>query len=161
MGAERITGGIKAEQLITILHKADIKNVAREPLSDEKMLLLISNYLTGWENAVESKIGDRDPSLGAFSKIAGIRFMIYMLPTFFEQATKERSPFTDLYVTQKINQLFAAFGMLPRDLFDKNSDYYASLESNPFSAETPITIFAKDWSNKLKSLSLGTFDPLA
>ncbi|MCM1468216.1 MAG: hypothetical protein NC086_08720, partial [Alistipes sp.] len=160
MGAERITGGIKAEQVITILYKANIKNISNQPLTDDKMLTLISEYLTGWENAVGSKIVDRDKDIGAFSKIAGLRFMILMLPTFFEQAIHDRASFSQGYITDKINALFASSGMLPRDLFDKNSDYYKSL-GNPFSAETPITILAKEWSNKLKSLSSGSFDPLA
>ena len=161
MGAEKVTGGFKGEQLITILDKADIKNIATTPLSDEKMLTLISEYLTGWENAVGSKIVDRDKDLGAFSKIAGLRFMIIMLPTFFEQAVKDKASFKKAYITNKINTLFASYAILPRDLFDKNSTYFKSLGSNPFAAETPITILAKEWSNKLKSLSSGSFDPLA
>lgn len=161
MGAERITGGFKGEQVITILDKADIKNISNAPLSDEKMLTLISEYLAGWENAVGSKIVDRDKDLGAFSKIAGLRFMIIMLPAFFEQAVRDQSPLNQTYISDKIHTLFAASGMLPRDLFDKNSDYCKNLGNNPFSAETPITILAKEWSNRLRSLSSGAFDPLA
>lgn len=162
MGAEKITGGLKAEQIITILDKADIQNIASRALTDDKMLTLISEYLSGWENAIGSKIVDRDKDLGAFSKIAGIRFMIIMLPTFYEQAIIDRVPFNQVYVTDKINKLFASFGMIPRDLFDKESDYYRSLgKNNPFAGETSITILAKDWSNRLKSLSSDSFDPLA
>lgn len=161
MGAEKITGGFKAEQLITILDKADIKNISGTPLTDDKMLTLVSEYLCGWENAVGSKIVDRDKDLGAFSKIAGLRFMFIMLPTFYEQAIADRSPITNTYITDKINKLFAEHGLIPRDLFDKNSDYLKNMGGNPFAAETPISILAKDWSNKLKSLSSGAFDPLA
>lgn len=161
MGAERITGGFKAEQIITILDKANIKNIANLPLSDDKMLTLISEYLTGWENAIGSKIVDRDKDVGAFSKIAGLRFMIIMLPTFFDQAINDRSTFNQAYITAKINNLFASFGILPSDLFDKNSDYFKSLGNNPFTAETPIAILAKEWSNRLKALTSDSFDPLA
>lgn len=161
MGAERITGGFKAEQIITLLDKMDIKNISNGPLSDDKMLTLISEYLAGWENAVGSKIVDRDKDLGAFSKMAGLRFMITMLPTFFEQAINEKASFHQAYVAKKINSLFALYGILPRDLFDKTSDYFKSLGNNPFAAETSIVILAKDWSNRLKSLSSGSFDPLA
>lgn len=162
MGAEKIIGGLKAEQIITILDKADIRNVANRALTDDKMLTLISEYLSGWENAIGSKIVDRDKDLGAFSKIAGVRFMIIMLPTFYEQAINDRAPFNQTYVTDKINKLFASFGMVPRDLFDKESDYYRSFgKNNPFAGETSITILAKDWTNRLKSLSSDSFDPLA
>ncbi len=160
MGAEKITGGFKAEQIITILDKADIKNISSAPLSNEKMLTLISEYVAGWENAVGSKIVDRDKDVGAFSKMAGLRFTIAMLPTFFEQAVKDQAPFQQAYITKKINELFASQGILPRDLFDRNSAYFRGL-GNPFTSETSIAILAKEWANRLKSLSSGAFDPLA
>lgn len=161
MGAEKVSGGFKAEQIITILDKSDIKNISGTPLSDNQMLKLISEYLSGWEAAVDSKIVDRDKDLGAFSKIAGLRFMILMLPTFYEQACADRSPITKDYIKDKIKELFAAQGLVPSDLFDKDSLYLKNLGSNPFAGETPITLLAKEWSNKLKSLSSGAFDPLA
>ena len=161
MGAERITGGIKAEQLITLLDKADIKNIAGAPLSDEKMLNLISNYLTGWEEAVGSKFIDRDKDLGAFSKIAGLRFMILLLPAFFDKALTDHKHFDSNYIKDTINTLFSNNGIAPRDVFDKDSDYFKNLGSNPFAGETPTTILAKEWANKLKHLSSGSFDPLA
>lgn len=119
MGAEKITGGFKAEQIITILDKSDIKNISGTPYSDEQLLMLISEYLSGWENSIGSKIVDRDRDLGAFSKTAGLRFMILMLPVFFEQARTERTPFKESYIKDKINSLFAENGMTSRDLFDK------------------------------------------
>lgn len=161
MGAEKITGGFKAEQLITIFDKADIINLASPQLTDQRMLKLISEYLAGWEIAVGSKFVDRDKDLGAFSKIAGLRFMIIMLPTFYEQAINDRSPLNTTYVKDKLNALFASEGMEPKDLFDKNSDYFKRLGSNPFAGETPITLLAKEWSNRLKALSSDSFDPLA
>lgn len=164
MGAEKITGGFKAEQIITLLDKTDIKNIStsitNEPLANEKMLKLISEYLAGWEIAIGSKIVDRDKDVSAFSKMAGLRFMITMLPAFFEQAKKDMSSFNQQYIAKKINELFASQGILPRDLFDKNSQYFKGL-GNPFAAETSITILAKDWINKLKAMSSGSFDPLA
>ncbi|WP_022778282.1 DGQHR domain-containing protein [Butyrivibrio sp. AE3009] len=161
MGAEKVTGGLKAQQVITILDKSDIKNIGGNNLDEEKMLQLISNYLHGWEQAVGTKISDRDAQYGPFSKISGLRFMILMLPTFFEQAKNERATFDETYIKNKINTLFSDNGIAPSDVFDKNSAYYKSLGGNPFGGETPITMLAKDWSNKLKSLTSGDFDPLA
>jgi DGQHR domain-containing protein len=161
MGAEKITGGFKAEQLVTILDKSDIKNISGTPLSDDKMLTLLTEYLCGWEDAVGAKFMDRDRDLGAFSKMAGLRFMILMLPAFYEQACSDRASITKTYIKDKINTLFAEQGMEPADLFDKDSEYLKNIGSNPFAGETPITILAKDWSNNLKSLSSGAFDPLA
>lgn len=161
MGAERIVGGFKGEQLITILSKSDVKNIDSNALSDEKMLTLLSEYLSGWENAVGSKIADRDKDVNAFSKIAGLRFMILMLPTFYDQAISDREKFNGTYIRNKINELFASEGLEARDIFCRDSDYQKSLGSNPFASEASITIFAKEWSNKLKSLSSSAFDPLS
>lgn len=162
MGAEKVKGGYKAEQVITILDKSDIKNIrGSEALSDDKMLQLISEYLMGWEKSVDSKIADRDKELGAFSKIAGLRFMILLLPSFYEKSINDKKKFTKEYVSKTLNELFASYGINASDIFDKDSEYFKNLGSNPFAAETPITMFAKDWSNKLKSLSSDSFDPLA
>ena len=161
MGAEKVTGGFKAQQIITILDKVDVKNISGNPLDDDKMLSLLSEYLCGWENAVGTKIMDRDKEFGPFSKISGLRFMILMLPAFYEQAVQDRKQFDKAYIAEKITILFSAEGYEPKDIFDQSSEYIKSLGSNPFTAETPITILAKEWTNKLKLLSSGSFDPLA
>lgn len=161
MGAEKITGGFKAQQVITILDKADIIGIAGGRLEDDKMLQLISAYLSGWEDAVGAKIIDRDKDLGAFSKISGLRFMILMLPAFYDQAVIEKEKFSRAYVSKKLNVLFGNEGMEPRELFDKNSDYIQHLGNNPFSAETPITLLAKEWIVRLKNSASDDFDPLA
>lgn len=161
MGAERVVGGLKAEQIITVLSKSDVKNIASPALSDEKMLALLSEYLLGWESAVGSKIADRDKDVGAFSKIAGLRFMMLMLPTFYDQATSEKEKFNKKYVESKLNTLFASEGLEAHDIFCSGSDYFKSLGSNPFASETTTKMQATLWSSKLKALSAGTFDPLS
>ncbi|MCD8197248.1 MAG: hypothetical protein LUE24_08850, partial [Lachnospiraceae bacterium] len=131
------------------------------PLKDEDMLSLISSYLIGWENAVGARIADRDKNLGPFSKISGFRFMISMLPAFWEQAIKEERHLHPDYISGKIKSLFAEAGMEARDLFDKNSEYIRSSANNPFVSETSIALLAKEWSGRLKSLTSGNFNPLA
>lgn len=161
MGAEKNPGGFKAQQVITILDKADVINIAAgKKIGDDKMLHLISDYLCGWEEAVGAKMADRDKDLGAFSKIAGLRFMILMLPAFYDQAVNDKEKFSSSYVSGKLKILFANSGYVPRDLFDKNSEYIKKLETNPFAGETPITNLAKDWINKLKNCTSDQFDPL-
>lgn len=161
MGAEKITGGFKAQQVITILDKADIKDVDKKPLDNDQMFKLITNYLLGWEKAVGSKFCDRDKTFGAFSKISGFRFMISMLPEFYNQAKTDKRKIDCSYVVEKLEELFATYGMVASDLFVKDSQYMTKLGSNPFSAETPTTLLAKEWINNLKALKGGEFDPLA
>lgn len=161
MGAEKITGGLKAEQIIAILDKSKIKYISGAELDDTKMLTLISEYLSGWEDAVGSKIADRDKNFGPLSKISGFRFMILMLPAFYDKARNDRSPITKNYISNLLKELFSQYGLEPADLFNQDSSYIKELGINPFSGETPITLLATDWSNKLKSYSAEAFDPLA
>ena len=163
MGAEKITGGYKAQQIIAILDKVDIKYISsnEEGLNKNKMFDLISIYLMGWEQAVGEKIVNRPKNLGAFSKISGLRFMLLLLPTFYDQAVKEHSKITDQYICKKIKEVTSIRGIIPADIFDTESNYYQSLGLNPFSAETPTTKFAQDWIQLMKSCDTSSFDPLA
>lgn len=160
MGAERISGGVKALQLINVLDKVDVKEIGENELTEDKMLKMITEYLSGWEKAVGSKIADRDKELGAFSKISGIRFMLLMLLAFYEQAVEERERFSSEYIKTHLNSLFANAGMQPRDIFDKNSAYIENFGNNPFASETSTTIFAKEWIRQLKNLTSNAFEPL-
>lgn len=161
MGAETITGGYKAEQIINILSKSDVSNIPGYELTPEKEMKLLSEYLSGWEIAVGSKLRDRDKNVAPFSKIAGFRFMIIMLPAFYDRAMTERQIFDKNFVAVTIKKLFAKYGYIPSDVFNVNSEYIKSLGINPFGGETPTTVLAKEWANKLKSSSSNTFDPLA
>lgn len=161
MGSETITGGLKAEQIISILDKSKVKYISGNELEDAKMLILISEYLSGWENAVGTKIIDRDKNFGPFSKISGFRFMILMLPAFFDKARNDRKQITKDYISNLLKELFSQYGLEPADIFNQNSSYIKDLGINPFSGETPITLHAAEWSNKLKAYSAESFDPLA
>lgn len=161
MGAERIVGGFKAEQIINILSKNKIKNLSSQELSDENLLKLLSEYLGGWEDAVGVKISDRDKNIAPFSKIAGLRFMILMLPTFFDKAVIEKEKFTKKYVSNTIKKVVATEGWEPYQLFETSGEYIKSLGANPFAGETPTTFLAEEWSNRLKEQSNDNFNPLA
>ena len=161
MGAEKKIGGIKGNQLISILDKVDVKNINGNDLDDNTMYRLIKEYLLGWENAVGIKITDRDPNLAPFSKVSGLRFMLIMLPYFYDQAVSERAHFNKDYISTKIKSLFSSQGMIPSDIFDSNSSYMKRLGGNPFAGETPTTNLANEWGIILKNMSSGDFNPLA
>lgn len=161
MGAERIVGGFKAEQIINILSKNKIKNLSSSELSDDELLKLLSEYLLGWEDAVGVKISDRDKKVAPFSKIAGFRFMILILPTFFDRAIAEKEKFTRKYVSDTIKKMVSTEGCEPYQLFETTGEYIKSLGTNPFGGETPTVIFAEDWANHLKAQLNDNFNPLA
>ncbi|WP_018143006.1 DGQHR domain-containing protein [Alloscardovia criceti] len=183
MGSEKVRHGFKAKQVISILNKEDIihecayrpkaaeSESANYPqrgdadyktpeLDDQKMLKLISEYLSGWEEAVGYEILSDDRAVGAFTKISGFRFMIKMLPEFYRHAQDENKFINKQYVSSTLKQLFAYNGMEPVDLFNPESQYLKNLGQNPFAGETPTAALAKDWSSRLKDLTTNTFDPL-
>lgn len=161
MGAERIVGGFKAEQLINILSKNKIKNLSGQEISDENLLKLLSEYLCGWEKAVGIKISDRDKNIAPFSKIAGLRFMIIMLPAFYDKAKMDKQKITRDYISETIKRMTTSNGCEPYQLFDPNGEYIKNLGINPFGGETPTTVLAEEWSNILKTQASDNFDPLS
>ena len=52
-------------------------------------------------------------------------------------------------------------GYEPYQLFAADGEYIKSLGMNPFGGETPTTVLAEEWANKLKIQSSDNFDPLA
>ena len=87
--------------------------------------------------------------------------MIFMLPSFFDYASTKQIKFEGEKLKSVIETLFANMGCEPRDLFDKSSTYIKKLGFNPFSGETPTRNLANSLATDLKSLSSGSFDPLA
>lgn len=162
MGAERVVGGYKENQVIDILSKTDVKNVIPlHPLSDEAMFRLISQYLSGWEKAVGAKIAERDKNLGAFSKTAGLRYMVTLLPAFYEQAVKNNQKMTSDFVCQAVKDMYnELYGITPMEFFDRNSDYNQRANDNPFASETATLALAKQHANSLKAMTAPAFDAL-
>lgn len=161
IGAERVSGGFKAEQIINILSKSKIKFLGGQDLSDEKMYRLICEYISGWEEAVGVKIIEKDRNAAPFSKISGFRFMVLMLPTFFDKAMSEKQTINKRYIDECIRKFASVEGITAYDIFNTNGEYIRNLGTNPFSAETPTTIYAEEWSNRLKNQTSDNFDPLA
>ncbi|MDO4978732.1 MAG: DGQHR domain-containing protein [Candidatus Saccharibacteria bacterium] len=161
MGAEKVPGGFKAEQLINIFAKVKIKSINGSELDDEKTFKLISEYLRGWEKAVGVRISERDRELAPFSKISGLRFMMIMLPAFYNEALANHMSMDREFVSKTINTLFANDSLQATDIFNTNGEFIKGLGMNPFSGESATTNFAEDWVNKLKNQASIDFDPLA
>lgn len=162
MGSEHVVGGYKANQVITILNKVDVKNgITPQPLKDEEMFRLISQYLSGWEKAVGAKIAERDRNLGAFSKTAGLRYMLALLPTFYDQAVKSNQKMTSDFVCQTVKDMYnELFAITPTEFFDSNSEYNQRTVENPFASESATWALAKQHATSLKAKTTPEFDAL-
>lgn len=165
MGAEHITGGYKAKQIIALFHKVKLVTLGGKTAdqNDEEMLRIVCAYLTGWENAVGSKLSERDPNMTAFSKMAGLRYMITLIPSFYAKALRDRERLTSTFVENTVIELYRECNAItPREFFDRTSDYYVTHHPNLFFvSETATVNLATQHASALERLNSEDFDPLA
>lgn len=158
MGGEKIKNGIKAQQLIRVLDKANIKGLSASSkiLDDDQRFKLICTYLKAWEKVCGFSFQNPDHKTdGPAYKISGIRYMVYLLPTIWEKSIMQRQPFTEAFVEETLKQ-FISSNAIPYDEFftcDENSVYFKSETATREFAETSIVV--------LKGLDSDEFNPLA
>ena len=73
----------------------------------------------------------------------------------------EKQTINKRYIDECIRKFASVEGITAYDIFNTNGEYIRNLGTNPFSAETPTTIYAEEWSNRLKNQTSDNFDPLA
>lgn len=161
MGDERIPKGYKARQLIGILDKAKVKDFkarGRE-IPPEKMFQVISVYLQGWEDVCACKF--REPQTGeTATKISGLRYILLLLPTFWEYSLNRGQPFRESLLREVLQTFQEALGLEElRNVFTDENWSYA------FQGEGATVKLAAEHASLLKThlqdVSVRNFDPLA
>ncbi len=162
MGSEKIYKGLKAQQLIGILHKAKINDLSAkgEPLSKENQLRVICTYLEGWEEYFGFKFSDPKKENGPAAKISGLRYMLLLLPNFWNYSVKKKKKFDSRYVKEMLDSLTRAV-MVPDGLTIFTYDIFL----NSFRGEGATVTMAENHSRKLalqleKEDENEAFDPL-
>lgn len=165
MGAEHIPKGYKAKQIIGLFHKVKLVSLGGKTAdqTDKEMLRIVCTYLEGWEKAVGSKLSERDPNMGAFSKMAGLRYMVALIPSFYAKALRDRERLTSTFVENTIIDLYRKlYGIKPNEFFNRTSDYYVNNHPNlAFVSETATMDLASQHASALERMNSGDFDPLA
>ncbi len=146
MGSEKIYKGLKAQQLIGILHKAKINDLSSrgEPLSREKQLKVICTYLEGWEEYFGFKFSDPKKEDGPAVKISGLRYMLLLLPTFWNYSIKKKKKFDRRYVKDMLDSLTCAV-MVP----EGQTIFTNEIFLNSFRGEGATVTMAESHSKKL------------
>lgn len=158
MGGETIKNGIKAQQLIRVLDKAQMQRLsaAGKILDDDQRFKLICTYLKAWEGVCGFSFQNPNHKTdGPAYKISGIRYMIYLLPTVWEKSIAQKEQFTDAFVEDTLKQ-FISSKAIPYDEF-----FTCSENSVWFKSETATRQFADASIVELKGLDSGEFNPLA
>ena len=158
MSAEKITNGVKAKEVMSALKQAKIHNlmIAGKILTDDQKVKVITTYLIAWEKFADfkfatSKLKDAGPAI----KMAGLKFMLLLLPTIWSRAIKTQTSFTSEFVIDVLNSL-ATYKAVPRE------DFFTCDEHKlKFRDRTVSDIFAHECINIIESLDTGDFNPLA
>ena len=159
MGAEKIRGGIKAKEIMSVLKKAKFQDIAKGTtlISDEKKEKMICLYLSAWERVVGFSFANSSgKEAGAAVKIAGLRFMLSIFPAVWDRALFKNQYFDAPFVEETLKQMIAALNV-PREAF-----FTDPMTRNNFVSETTTEIFANQCSNIIKSIGNNEdFDPSA
>lgn len=157
MSAESIRNGVKAKEVIAAMKQAKINMLFLNgrPLNEEQKVKIICTYLCAWEkfasfSFTHSKLREAGPAL----KMAGLKFMLLLLPTMWERALNTRSAFNEDFVKDLLNQLATHLGVERERFFTCDEHKYN------FRDRTVTDDFAARCNNILVSLGSGDFNPL-
>lgn len=158
MNAEKIKNGVNAKEIMAAMKQAKIQDleIDGQHLSDEQKVKLINTYLVAWENFANFKFAQSKPrEAGAAVKMAGLKFMILLLPKIWERALSLQKPFKEDFVKGVLNQLATSLGV-ERESFFTSEDTKMS-----FRDRTAVDLFASQCNNIITNLVAQGFNPLA
>lgn len=142
IGAESKPKGYQESQIAKIINKSGTyKILCARDLDNEKMARIISNYLTAWE--IVYGVSFQDPQKDTLTKISGLRYIFYLLPTCMDILGRRKAHATTDEFKKIINMLPAATGI--EDVF---TDERTTLS---FRGEGATTQLARDHEVKLKA----------
>ena len=157
MSAEKIKNGVKAKEVMAAMRQAKIHNMraGSHPLNEEQKVKAICTYLSAWEKFASfkfanSKLKESGPAI----KMAGLKFMLLLLPTIWERALNTRSIFDEDFVRSTLNDLATYLGVERERFFVCDEHKYK------FRDRTVTDDFAEQCRGILSSIDAGDFNPL-
>jgi DGQHR domain-containing protein len=105
MSAEKINKGYKSREVVKILKKTFRDDlIGLDKLSDlETQARAISVYLEGWESYYS--VSFRKPKNDTMTKTAGLRFILWLFPLFWETAIDQQKKLSHEFVHEMITDL--------------------------------------------------------
>lgn len=158
MSAEKISRGFKADQVMEILKNSHIQDltIGNMNLSEDQKVTVICTYLTAWEevcgfNFVSSTAKEAGPAI----KIAGFRFIMYLLQPIWDRAIAEKKFFDDKYCQDMIKRYISATGV------EKEMFFTDETHKLWFRDRTAISTYANEGIKIIKGMGAEDFNPLA
>ena len=157
MSAEKIKNGVKSKEVIAAIKQAGIQDlmVGSNYLSDDDKIKVICTYLSAWEKVVDFSFTQSNAkTAGAAIKMAGLKYMLLLLPAFWERAIASKSKFDSSYIEDTLKKFISALGVEREQFFvDEEHKMY-------FRERSAVDLFAKQSIQKIKSLDTDDFNPL-
>ena len=157
MSAESIKNGVKAKEVMAAMKQAKIHNMRANSanLTEEQKVKVICTYLSAWEKFAAFKFEtSKLKDAGAAIKMAGLKFMLLLLPPIWERALSTRSQFNEEFVRKTLNDLATHLGVERERFFTCDEHKYK------FRERSVIDEFAEHCKSILISLDAGDFNPL-
>ena len=156
ISSEPIKKGVKAKQIIEALKKSQFDDILvnGKKLSQEQQIKIIREYLAAWQNVVGFSFTDTKDKSPAV-KMAGLTYMLLLLPCIWDRAVTTRTNFTQSYVEDTLKRFITKLGV-------QRSEFFTCEENNLlFHDRSNIDAFAKKSIGMIKSLENEDFNPLA
>ena len=157
ISAEKIKNGVKAKEVMAAIKQAGIQDLmaGTKELSDEDKVKIICTYLSSWEKIVEfSFIESKPKEAGAAIKMAGLKYMLLLLPAFWKRAINSRSKFDSVFIEDLLKKFISSLGV-ERDQF-----FVCDEHKMCFRDRTAVDLFAKQSIQKIEALDTDDFNPL-
>lgn len=158
MSAERITNSVSAQQLMAALKQAKIQDltVGDCRLTDDQKVKVICTYLFAWESVVGfSFTKSKAREAGAAIKMAGLKYMILLLPTIWEKSLTLREKFTQDFVEGVLKDFISGYAV------EREKFFTCDEHKMHFRDRTAVDAFANESIIRLKLQSNRDFNPLA
>lgn len=158
MSAEKITNGVKAKELMAGMKQAKIHNmmIGGNTLTEEQKVKVICTYLCAWEKFSDFRFATSKPKeAGPAVKLAGLKFMILLLPAIWDRALKTHNNFNEDFVKGTLSQLATHLGV------ERDSFFTCEMHKMKFRDRTAIDDFAGTCNSIIVSLGADSFNPLA
>ena len=161
MSAEKIKNGVKAKEVMAALKQARIQDmtIGGKQMSNENKVEVITKCLSAWQKVVgfsfSSQNGKSTKEQGAAIKMAGLKYMILLIPAIWERASSLHHKFDNDFVEETIKKFITTTGVERDQFFTcEEHKYY-------FRDRSGVDNFATESIKKIKALGTEDFNPLA
>ena len=155
--AEKIKNGVKAKEIMAALKQAKIQDmtISGNALDNKQKVKVINIYLTSWEKVVGFTFANSTKKdAGAAITMAGLKYMLLLLPTIWDRAISLRRQFDAPFIEETIKDFISNRGVIREEFFTCDDNKMC------FRDRTAVDAFANTSIIDIKGMGAKDFNPL-